>query len=112
MRDLRCTLGRHVQVTRQLRRGAACATVATVTNRYWPTKWLTLPVTFPFVPEGLRRGVLDLVHSFMDKLKPQRESEWSASYGFDESDFHIAENPPHSMNLVIVAKPPCDEASA
>src|SRR3546814_18007823 len=104
MSDLVERIGRHFQVTKQLRMGADWPIAATEINRYSRTKWLTLPVTFPFVPEVLRRGALDLVHSFMDKLKPQRESEGSASYGFDESDFHIAENPTHSMNLVLVAK--------
>src|SRR3546814_3220186 len=94
MSDLVERIGRHFQVTKQLRMGADWPIAATEINRYSRTKWLTLPVTFPFVPEVLRRGALDLVHSFMDKLKPQRESEGSASYGFDESDYHIAENPP------------------
>lgn len=112
MSDLVEIIGRHFQVTKQLRMGADWPIAATEINRYSRTKWLTLPVTLPFVPEVLRRGALDLVHSFMDKFKPQRESEGPTSYGFDESDFRIAENPPHSMNLIIVAKLPCDEASA
>lgn len=105
-------IGRLFQVTEQLRMGADWSIAAIEINRYSRTKWLTLPVTLPFVPEVLRRGALDLVHSFLDKAKPQRASEGLTSYGFDESDFLIEEDPPHSMNLVIVAQRPCDEASA
>src|SRR3546814_6814292 len=68
MSDLVERIGRHFQVTKQLRMGADWPIAATEINRYSRTKWLTLPVTFPFVPEVFRRGALDLVHSFMDKL--------------------------------------------
>lgn len=95
-------------VERSLRMGAPWSIAGVELRRYRLVKWLTLPVTLPFVPEALRRLGLDLIHS----LRPQPKSvaadtpEVRPDYGFDETAILIGENPPHSMNLVVVARKP------
>ncbi|MEO6102828.1 MAG: class I SAM-dependent methyltransferase [Pseudoxanthomonas sp.] len=89
-----------------LRMGAPWSIAGVEHRRYRITKWLTLPVTLPFIPERLRRHGLDFIHSL--RSKPAAVDAQSTGplpkYDFDEQAILIAPDPPHSLNLVMVAR--------
>ena len=92
-------------VERVLRMGAPDEVARIEISRYRRTKWLTLPLTFPGVPEIMRRRGLDLLHAFLRKPKQLTlEAEQSTNFDFDENSILIGEDVPNSMNLVLVAK--------
>ncbi|MCL2886293.1 MAG: class I SAM-dependent methyltransferase [Betaproteobacteria bacterium] len=108
MEMLASKISKRFRITSKLRMGAQWKIAATEIKRYTHTKWLTLPVTLPFIPEPLRRGALDFIHTLLNKIRPSRSASTPpASYGFDETDFIIDENPPHSINLIVVATRSC-----
>lgn len=109
MADLANLIGKHFRVVNQLRMGADWPIAATEIKRYTRTKWLALPATLPFVPEFLRQWALNLIHTLIDRAKSAEPPAVTRDYGFDESDFLIEENPPHSMNLIVVARRLGDE---
>lgn len=96
-----------------LRMGAARDIADIELRRYRWTKWVTLPVTLPFLPESLRRRGLDLLHRIKGQGKAvQAEAgEARGDFGFDESAITIATDAPHSLNLVLVARRPGAEAA-
>jgi 2-polyprenyl-3-methyl-5-hydroxy-6-metoxy-1,4-benzoquinol methylase len=71
-------------------------------KRYRFLKWATLLFTLPIIPEGLRRGSLDLIH----KIKPQRtgNTQVKPDYGFGSEVVTFKHEDPNSLNLVIVAR--------
>ncbi|HEY4529478.1 MAG TPA: methyltransferase domain-containing protein [Luteimonas sp.] len=95
---------RQFRVVRRLRMGAPWAIARVEIERYARTKWLTLPMTLPFMPEWVRVAGLDVVHRLMGARTTRRAPEPQAGYGFGEADFIIAEDPPNSLNLVVVAE--------
>jgi len=103
---------RQFNVVRRLRMGAAWPIAKVEIERYVRTKWLTLPMTLPFVPEPLRIAGLNALHRLMGAgagaRKPLAES--IGGYDFGEQDFVIGEDPPNSLNLVIVAERAPDDA--
>lgn len=107
MPQLADKIRRRFQLKSELRMGARWEIAATEIRRYTRTKWLTLPVTLPFIPEPLRRGALDLIHTLIGKPKAgkaSRQQATQADYGFDETDFIISADPPNPMNLILVAE--------
>lgn len=104
MATLAKRIARHFDITQELRMGAPWNIAATEIRRYRRTKWLTLPMTLPFIPERLRRASLDFVHALLERKAPRPQgSPPPADYGFDENDFIIDQAPPHAMNLIVVA---------
>lgn len=97
-----------LDVEATLRMGAVRDIADIELRRYRWTKWVTLPVTLPFVPESLRRHGLDLLHRIKGQGKPvQAETgEIRRDFGFDERAITIAADAPHSLNLVLVARRP------
>lgn len=93
-------------VEKVLRMGAPWQIAGVEHRRYRWLKWLTLPVTAPFVPERGRRFALDLMHALRSRPAPvnAQVSEGHASFGFDEQAIVITEDAPHSLNLVLIAK--------
>lgn len=114
MRTLSKLVCRRFQIERSLRMGAPWSIANIEIRRYRLIKWLTLPITLPFVPEMLRRRGLDLIHA----LRPQQEpvltdtQEFKRDYGFDEKAMLIEENPSNSMNLIIIARKPRNTVSS
>ncbi|MBN8802083.1 MAG: class I SAM-dependent methyltransferase [Stenotrophomonas acidaminiphila] len=111
MAQLARKVSRHFQLKSELRMGAPWAIAATEIERYTRIKWLTLPITLFFIPESVRRAALDFTHAVIGKVKrnsPVNTHTAPASYGFDETDFIISTDPPHSMNLILVAERSCE----
>lgn len=106
MQTLAKLVGRQFHIENSLRMGAPWSIARVEFRRYRLVKWLTLPVTLPFMPEGFRRLGLDLIHALRTQQKPVAAStQWSKpDYGFDETAMLVDENPPNSMNLIIVAR--------
>jgi len=108
MRTLSDLVRLRFHIERSLRMGAPWSIANLELRRYRLIKWLTLPITLPFVPDKLRRRGLDLIHA----LRPQRAAvtadtqELKPDYGFDEKAMLIEKNPPNSMNLIIIARTP------
>ena len=68
-------------------------------------KWLTLPVTLPFIPNAIRVATLKL----LKKLAGQRRSKprlQHREFPFNESDLLIAPDATPSVNLIAVAHKP------
>ena len=97
-----------LDVEATLRMGAPRDIADIELRRYRWTKWMTLPVTLPFLPESLRRGGLDLLHRLKGQGKAVQAEvgEPRRDFGFDESAITIASDAPHSLNLVLVARRP------
>ena len=91
-----------------LRMGAPWHIAGAEHRRYRMAKWLTLPFTLPFMPEVLRRKGLDLIHSLRKPpvIVDAANAGPAPTFDFDESDVLIDVDPPHSMNLVMVAQKP------
>jgi ubiquinone/menaquinone biosynthesis C-methylase UbiE len=89
-----------------LKMGADWNVAGVEIRRYRKTKWLTLPFTLPFVPGLLRRRGLDFLH----KLRAKPGSIGAAQtvppmeFDFDEAAMLIEDNPPNSLNLVVVGR--------
>ena len=94
------------ELRQSLRMGAPWRIAGAEIRRYRKVKWLTLPFTLPFVPESLRRQGLDLIHALRKTpvVVDANASDALPQFDFDESDVLIEANPPHSMNLVMVAQ--------
>lgn len=90
-----------------LRMGAAASIARLELNRYRWTKWATLPMTLPFIPDCLRRWALDRVHQMkghgasVDAAEPVGER---TEFGFDETAIEISEDAPNPLNIVLVAR--------
>lgn len=94
-------------VESRLRMGAPDAVAVHELKRYRWTKWLTLPMTLPFVPEPLRRSGLDFLHRIKGQGKPVSATatgQTAVDYGFGEDAFVFAEDAPNSLNVVVVAR--------
>ncbi len=103
--SLSSLVARVFEVREVLRMGAPEAVAGIELRRYRWTKWLTLPFTWPGIPEVLRRRGLDLLHALRPTPKAvaaevRRPPE---GFGFDESAMVIAADAPNSLNLVVVA---------
>lgn len=97
-----------LEVVSTLRMGAAPEIADIELRRYRWTKWVTLPVTLPFLPESLRRCGLDLLHRIKGQGKPVQAGagEPRRDFDFDESAINIGADASHSLNLVLVARRP------
>ncbi len=101
--QLNLRIARHFSIKRSLRMGAPWPVSSTEIRRYRRTKWLTLPVTLPFIPNRLRVTALNAIHAIFDKKHPA-VAPAGIDYGFDETAFIIDSDPPYPMNLVVVAE--------
>lgn len=70
-------------------------------RRYRRLKWLTLPVTFPFVPDAWRVRGLNALHALAPA--PAVGPEPMTKLPFDESEVTIGDQPQMALNLVAVA---------
>lgn len=97
-----------LRVKRVLRMGAPWDVAKVEYVRYRWTKWLTLPLTLPLVPDRIRRWGLDLIHAVkgrgaaVDAGAPEKLKD----FGFGEEVMIFDENPPNPLNLVVVAERP------
>ena len=98
-------VGRVFDLKRALKMGAPWEIARMEMRRYSKTKWLTLPLTVPIVPEGLRRKGLDFLHSLRSPPSRVRAQEARPiqSFDFDETSLVIDAAPPNSLNLIVVA---------
>jgi len=106
MEQLACKVRKYFNLTKKLRMGARREIAAVELKRYAIARWATLPVTLPFVPDRVRRRTLDMAHAMMGwlkRIKPNRRDGVRKRFGFDENDFIIGDDPPNSMNLILVA---------
>jgi SAM-dependent methyltransferase len=65
--------------------------------------WLTLPFTFPFVPDWFRVRGLDFLKGLQARWSRGTE-EVEPSYDFDKTDVHIGKGLFPSVNLIAVAR--------
>ena len=91
-----------------LRMGAPDDVASIELRRYRWTRWLTLPFTWPGIPEPLRRRGLDLLHALKPTPLPVTadSARPTVDFGFDETAIEIGVDPPNSLNLVLVAVAP------
>lgn len=99
---------REFVVEQSLKMGAPWAIAGVEHRRYCWAKWATLPFTLACVPERMRRWGLDMIHNLRGRGRPvvAEAHEARVDFGFDESAILIGRDPPHSMNLVLVARKP------
>lgn len=77
-------------------------------RRYHRLKWITLPVTLPFLPESWRIAGLNVLHAVSARLgaahkrQPAPQGAWPP--GFTEDDVSIGTDRCHALNLVAVAR--------
>jgi SAM-dependent methyltransferase len=64
-------------------------------------KWMTLPLTLPFIPNPLRVKLLDVLHSL--RGRPEATAA-PREFDFDESAIQIAAELQPSLNLVAIAR--------
>jgi hypothetical protein len=69
--------------------------------RYRRTKWMTLPITLPFLPDGLRVLGLNALHS-ITALRPPRPEQMPAP-PFDEGEITIGDQSQNALDLVAIA---------
>ncbi len=101
------TVSRVLSVESRMRMGAPDEVASHEIRRYRKTKWLTLPLTLPFMPEFLRRRGLDAMHRIKGMGGPVKaETSVSADvdFGFGEDVFVIGEDVPNPLNIVLVAR--------
>lgn len=106
--DLVAIVAPILDVESMLRMGATREVADIELRRYRWTKWVTLPVTLPFLPESCRRLGLNFLHRLkgQDRAVDAESGEPRLEFGFDESAITIASDAPHSLNLVLVARRP------
>lgn len=98
-----------IPVERALRMGAPWEVARHEMRRYRWLKWLTLPVTLPFLPEGVRRWGLDAMHRVKGRRAPVAASARTGPAvepGFGEDAFVFSADAPNPLNLVVVARKP------
>ena len=106
--SLREVVGKVFEVEQAWRMGAPWHIAGIEHRRYRWLKWLTLPITAPFIPEAWRRAGLDLMHVMRPRPVPVASEavRGNVPFGFDEQDLILSEEAPHSLNLVLVARKP------
>jgi SAM-dependent methyltransferase len=99
-------VGQHFEIVASLKMGAAWDVAGVEIRRYRKTKWLTLPFTLPVVPDAVRRLGLDLLHALRGKPGSVDAGKGIplTEFGFDHDAMLITEDPPNSLNLVIVGR--------
>lgn len=107
MKELSEVVAERFEVKQALEMGARKDVAAVELNRYQVLKWITLPVTLPFLPEIFRRTTLDWIHRIRDvfKSKKQLQAADGASFPFGVEVVELSEKSETSMNIVIVATP-------
>jgi SAM-dependent methyltransferase len=104
-RGLEKALSRYFPVPELLRMGGRRDVLAIEMRRTRKLKWLTLPLTLPFVPESLRKGGLMLLKGLAGPGGP-RVSSHTNKFAFTESDLTIERNANPSVNLIAIARKP------
>jgi SAM-dependent methyltransferase len=101
-----------LEVEASLYMGAAREVADVELRRYLFTKWITLPITLPFLPDAFRRRGLHLLHALKGQGKSVQadEDEPRVDFGFDETAITIEEHASHSLNLVLLARRPVERA--
>ena len=83
--------------------GASSEVARVETKRYNFLKWITLPVTFPGVPEILRSHGLNLLHQLHRLIKNKKTHHFDPDFGLESIE--IQTRVCHPLNIVIVATP-------
>jgi SAM-dependent methyltransferase len=83
--------------------GGRKAVLATELTRTRKLKWLSLPFTFPGMPEGVRISCLSILKSWLSQTTNKRSSP-PPRFDFDESALVIAPTVENSVNLIAVAQ--------
>jgi hypothetical protein len=68
-------------------------------------RWLTLPVTLPFIPEFMRIWGLGLMKR-LNREETHAAGSAPPDFGFGESDLFIAPDADPSVNLITFARKP------
>lgn len=94
------------EVAQALRMGGPWNVIGVEARRCTRTKWLTLPFTLPFLPDWVRQKGLNFLHLLQKTPQTIRANQEQAApdFGFDERNIDISDDPPNSMNLVVVAR--------
>lgn len=99
--ELARALSRHFDEVEMLGMSGAPDVIGVEVRRCARIKWMTLPLTLPFVPDRLRVAGLNLVHRFR-----RRGTGAGAPQAFDfgSESIHIAKGAAPSVNLVAIAR--------
>ena len=76
-------------------------------GRCCQVKWLTLPFTWPGIPDALRVAALNTIHRIRGRA-PSQAKPSANGFEFDESDLFIRPNAQPSLNVFVVAQKPHD----
>lgn len=76
-------------------------------------RWLLLPLTLPFIPEGVRVAGLGLLRSLGERLagRPAPAATGAPDFGFGPQHLSISEHEEPSVNLIAVATLPSADAT-
>lgn len=99
--SLRNIVGKYFSGTRILHMSGRRDVIDIEIQRCNKLKWLTLPFTFPFLPDRIRVGLLGLLHTARRRATGAPPIE--LSFDFDQSAITIDENGAPSVNLVAIA---------
>ena len=100
---LRKLVERDFDVQRALLMGARPDVAQIELRRYRRLKWLTLPFTFPFLPEAWRRAGLDWLH--LVRGDGSTGEMLASEPDFGEEVIEFAASVPSSLNVVLIANP-------
>lgn len=106
--SLTAVVGQAFDIQQMLKMGAPWHIARVEHRRYRMLKWITLPITLPFVPEALRQAGLNLMHTMRSRPAEvtAQAPESHTPYDFNDRAIVFAEDVPHSLNLVVVARKP------
>ena len=94
-------LSGHFPTIEMLRMGGEPEVLAIELRRTARLKWLTLPVTLPFVPEGMRTWALRQLKRLSGQGKATEQQ--AQAFSFDESALTIAREATPSVHIISVA---------
>lgn len=99
--ELQTVLSRHFQDVQILGMGGHPDVIGVEIDRCRKVKWLTLPMTLPFIPHGVRVKLLNLLHRLRGPHARTGEPI-ACPFSLDHIEISSSINP--SVNLIAVAK--------
>ncbi|MEX1029314.1 MAG: class I SAM-dependent methyltransferase [Paenibacillaceae bacterium] len=99
--SLMVLINSYFEKVEMLQMGAPDSVLKSELERTKMMKWLTLPITLPFIPEIIRLRGLELLKS-IKSIKRKSTKSNAVHYTFDDSAFFVEENVPKSINLIAV----------
>jgi ubiquinone/menaquinone biosynthesis C-methylase UbiE len=109
MEDLVARVQEHFHVSAQLYMGLKPPAAELEFQRYRLIKWLSLPWTFPGVPERWRQWGLSMLHALRRRRRRAEHTVYQPNFGPEVIE--IGEQVAYPVNLIINATRPADAAN-